>query len=70
MLYQPKDMLSVVYLYYNEDDGVNKIFKIDYENNRTNEIELIFKDDQFDETISKILYLFLYLIGLFDNPKI
>ena len=45
MLYQPKDMLSVVYLYYNEDDGVNKIFKIDYENNRTNEIELIFKDD-------------------------
>ena len=30
-----KDLLSVIYLYYNGDDGVNKIIEINYESNNT-----------------------------------
>ena len=44
-LHQPKDLLSVIYLYYNGDDGKNKIINIDYENNNINEVEIILEDD-------------------------
>jgi hypothetical protein len=46
----PKELLSVIYLYYNGDDGNNKIVDIDYENNNVNEhkmkeYEIIFEDE-------------------------
>jgi hypothetical protein len=34
-LHEPEDILSVIYLYYDGDDGLNKVIKIDYENNFT-----------------------------------
>ena len=43
MLHQPKELLSVIYLYYNGDDGMNKVIEIDYENNNINEVEIIFE---------------------------
>ena len=39
ILHQPKEFLSVIYLYYNGDDGVNKTFEIDYDNNTSNIIK-------------------------------
>ena len=44
LLHQPKELLSVIYLYYNGDDGINKVINIDYENMLTNEIDIIFED--------------------------
>ena len=42
MLHQPKDFLSVIYLYYNGDDGINKVTNIKYESNNINDAEIIF----------------------------
>jgi hypothetical protein len=46
LIHIPKDLLSVIYLYYNGDDGTNKIISVDYEKNNVKEYEIIFEDDE------------------------